>query len=117
MVVFPTPPFWLATQIVRLTLPSLVAKVPREKAFGVPTENVSRVSGNPNQISDLLKCQVVVSELGASRSFDQKTARIWVSRGTGEDLPNSHFFSVRMFHADSGNVSGWPDYSSCIEKK
>ena len=44
VVVFPTPPFWLATQIVRLTLPSLVAKVSREKDFGVPTENVSRAS-------------------------------------------------------------------------
>jgi len=81
VVVFPTPPFWLATV------------------------------GNPNQIWDLLKCQVVVSKLRASRSFDQKTARFWVSRETGEGLPNSDFFSVKMFHTDAGNVSVWPDYS------
>jgi hypothetical protein len=42
VVVFPTPPFWLATQIVRLTLPSLVAKVSREKDFIGPKEYVSR---------------------------------------------------------------------------
>ena len=117
VVVFPTPPFWLATQIVRLTLPSLVAKVSREKDFVGRTENVSRVSGNPNQISDLLKCQVVVSELGASRSFDQKTSRNWVSRGTGEGLANSDFFSVRMFHAVSGNVSIWAGYSGAALRR